>query len=216
VLQHRRGVRRTRRRSAHQMTTPVAAAGLLRSSRSRACSRFLGTVGVLYAGSLVWLNWLENPVIFAVAAGSFGIGACQFISTTWLRVLVGLAGTAVAVACVLIGAVWMAIVGPPMFAVASGVAPGDSDYKAIVIERPDFMDTVWYVSIRQTRGLLSREWPAGCISNDPTSDPSIEQVIWQSPRRLLVSTGNADVVIHVNPRTGKPESPIPHASRVSC
>jgi len=177
----------------------------------------LGTVGVLYDGTLVWLNRLEHPFLFGcVAAGAFGVGVCQLLPTGWLRVLVAVACIAVAGAWGLLGIFVVSVFGMSILPVAAADAPGDREYKAVVHEQPDWIDTVWYVSIRQTRGPLSREWPAGCISNDPTADPSIEHVTWQSPRRLLVTTRNAGITIFVDPRTGKPESPIPSTAKVAC
>jgi hypothetical protein len=49
----------------------------------------MGTVGVLYDGSLLWLNRLEHPFLFGcLATAAFGVGIRQLLSTHWLRTLV--------------------------------------------------------------------------------------------------------------------------------
>lgn len=80
----------------------------------------------------------------------------------------------------------------------------------------DVIDTLWTVYVRQTRGVLSREWRAGCVSSDATGDGSIEAVQWQSPRHLVAFTANSSISVSIDPRTGKPHSPIPIYSREGC
>jgi hypothetical protein len=176
----------------------------------------LGTIGVLYNGNLVWINRLEHPFIFGcIAAAAFGVGVVEFIPWAWLRFLIGLASGLVVLGWAMVASivfVWGGISWP----VASADAPGDGGYQAVVYEQLDVIDTLWTVSIQQTRGLLSREWHAGCISNDATADSSIEYVQWQSPRHLAVYTANSSIFISVDPRTGKPQSPIPITAREAC
>lgn len=176
----------------------------------------LGTIGVLYDGNLVWINRHEHPFILGcIAAVMFGAGLVQYIPWRWLRVLTGLTSGLVALAWLMVGGLlflWGAVSWP----VASADAPGDHDYQAVVYEQPDVIDTLWTVSIQQTRGLLSRQWLAGCISNDATADSAIENVVWQSPNHLLVTTANAGIDIYVDPRTGKPEPRARWMARAGC
>jgi hypothetical protein len=179
----------------------------------------LGSIGVLYTGNLVWLNNLEHPFIFGcVAAGLFAVGIDHLEDESWMHMLTGflsvVAMTGLAMAWGLIGLLWTAMVGTHQ--VASADAPGDSDYQAVVIEQNDVIDTLWTVYVSQTRGPLSREWRAGCISSDSTGDSAIEYVQWQSPRHLVVYTANSSIFVSVDPRTGRPQSPIPIHAREAC
>ena len=176
----------------------------------------MGTIGVLYDGNLVWINRLEHPFIFgSIAAAAFGAGLVAFIPWRWLRALTGLASGLVALGWLMIG-VLLIPWGVGSWPIASADAPGESDYQAVVREQHDWIDTFWYVYIQQTRGPLSRQWRAGCISNDATADGSIEAVQWRSARQLVVFTANSSIFISVDPRTGRPRSPIPNYSRESC
>lgn len=175
----------------------------------------LGTVGVLYTGNLVWINRLEHPFVFGcIAAATFGAGLLQLITKRWVRVLVGLISGLGVIGWLCIGVLWLMFAGT--WTVASADAPGDSDYQAVVREGSDLIDTVWYISIQQTRGPLSREWYVGCLSNDLEED-SFEDVSWRSPSRLLVRTAGQTITVPVDPETGKPQSRIiPMAARGSC
>jgi hypothetical protein len=178
----------------------------------------LGSIGVFYKGNLVWINHLEHPFIFGcLAAGLFAVGIDQLEDESWLHMLTGflsvVAMTGLAMVWGLVGLLWTAMVGTHQ--VASADAPGDNDYKAVVVEQNGVIDTVWTVYIRQTHGLLSREWRAGCISNDGTGDSSIEYVQWQSPKYLAVHTANSSIGIAVDQRTGKPQSPS-FSARAGC
>jgi hypothetical protein len=175
----------------------------------------LGTIGVLYDGNLVWINRLEHPFVFGcIAAAAFGAGVVEFLPWQWLRFLIVLGSGLVVLGWFVIGVFWVSLAGT--WQVAGADAPGDREYEAVVREGNDWIDTVWYVHIRQTRGLLSREWLAGCISSDATSGTSIRQVTWQGSSRLFVSTAGAGITIDVDPRTGKPEPPVPDTARESC
>lgn len=176
----------------------------------------LGTIGVLYDGNLVWINRLEHPFIFGcIAAAAFGAGLVQFIPWPWLRILIGLTSGLVVLAWAMV-ANFVYVWGGIRWPVATTDAPGDHDYQAVVYQQPDVIDTLWTVSIQQTRGLLSRQWHAGCISSDVTGDGFIQYVQWRSPRHLLVVTDNSGIFISVDPRTGKPQSPIPITARAGC
>jgi hypothetical protein len=110
----------------------------------------------------------------------------------------------------LTGAPWAMATSTSLIPVATTDAPGDRKYKAVVHQgRGWFGETLYYVSIRQTRGLLSRQWPASCITNDGTDGASLHQVRWQSPTRLGVTVGweGYGITIPVDPRTGKPKPP---------
>jgi hypothetical protein len=179
----------------------------------------LGSIGVLYTGNLVWINSLEHPFVFGcLAAGLFAVGIGQLHEESWLHTLTGFlsAGAMIGlmIAWGLIGVFWTHMFGT--HTVASADAPGDSRYRAVVVEQSAVIDTLWTVYVRQTRGPLSREWRAGCISSDPTGTGSIEYVQWRSPRHLVVYTDNGGISTSVDPRTGKPQSPIPSSARLGC
>jgi hypothetical protein len=175
----------------------------------------MGTVGVLYDGNLVWINRLQHPFIFGcIAAAAFGAGLVAFIPWRGLRVLIGVASGVVVVGWFMLGLLWL-MMGGTVWPVASVDAPGDREYQAVVYEQAVVIDKLWTVSIQQTRGLLSREWPAGCINSDVNDSSSIEDVRWQGPRRLLVTTDHSGILITVDPRTGEPH-PNPVYARVAC
>jgi hypothetical protein len=172
----------------------------------------LGTVGVLYDGSLLWLNRLEHPFLFGcLATAAFGVGMCQLLSTHWLRTLVATASIIVGGGWFLIGLMWGAVAGGTSFIPSATVdAPGDHEYKAVVHMGKSWMSETYYnVSIRQTRGLLSHQWPAGCIRSDDDGSAPLHQVRWQSPSRLWVTLGpeGDGITILVDPRTGRPQPP---------
>ncbi len=174
----------------------------------------MGTVGVLHDGNLVWLNRLAHPFLFGcLATAAFGVGMCQLLSTHWLRNLVAAASIIVGGGWFLIGLMFVSVAGGrSLIPHATADAPGDHEYKAVVHKEQSWMDETYYdVSIRQTRGLLSREWPAGCISGEGLygGTLSIHQVHWQSPTRLRVTLGweGYGITILVDPRTGRPKPP---------
>jgi hypothetical protein len=153
---------------------------------------------------------LAHPFLFGcIAAAAFVAGARQLISTYRLRVAITVATIAVGTAWFCLGFVVVSLFGLPTLPVASVDAPGDREYKAVVHKhRSWFGYAVHEVSIRQTRGLLSREWLAGCISNEGNGWP-LDHVRWEAPSRLWVTVGyeGYGITIAVDPRTGKPKSP---------
>jgi hypothetical protein len=176
----------------------------------------LGTIGVLYDGNLVWVHRLEHPFVFGcIAAAAFGVGVVEFIPWQWLRILIGLGSGLVSVGWLMIGGFFL-MMGGGMWPVASADAPGDGEYQAVVREQDQWIDTLWTVYIQQTRGPLSREWRAGCISSDLSGDGSITAVQWRGPRNLVVFTAHSSIGISVDPRTGRPQSPIPMSARYGC
>lgn len=115
-----------------------------------------------------------------------------------------------AVICVCVAVLWgfvgLYFLGPLLPNEVGRVpAPPGTDYEAVLVEGADWIDTVWYVSIRQTRGLLSREWELGCITDD---DPAhaFKSLTWDGRRTLVVTTQSESARITVNPRTGHPTS----------
>lgn len=167
----------------------------------------MGTLGVLYSGSFVWVDWLlEHPFVYGCfAVLLFGKGLLQLVSARWLKIVIGTATLSVVTGWLLIAAGWWWLTGPP-WPVATAEAPGDSDYEAVVHERYGFLETIWVVSVRQTRGPLSREWAAGCITDEVSEE--FKDVSWSGPGTLLVSTGDYDIVVAVDPTSGKPQDTI--------
>jgi hypothetical protein len=179
----------------------------------------LGAIGVLYTGNLVWINNLEHPFIFGcLAAGLLAVGITQLEDESWWHALTGFLSVGAMIGLMvtwgLVGLFWTGLVGA--HPVASADAPGDSGYKAVVVKQDAVIDTRWTVYVQQTRGLLSREWRAGCISSDLAGNDSIEYVQWRSPRNLVVYTPHGGISTSVDQRTGKPQSPIPSSARSGC
>ena len=179
----------------------------------------LPAIGVLYTGTLVWINNLEHPFIFGcLAAGLLAVGITQLEDESWWHALAGFLSVGAMIGLLvtwgLIGVFWTSMVGAHPVASADG--PDDSGYRAVVVEQDGVIDTLWTVYVRQTRGLLSREWRAGCISSDLVGNGSIEFVEWRNPRDLVVYTPNGGISTSVDPRTGRPQSPIPSSARSGC
>jgi hypothetical protein len=179
----------------------------------------LAMIGVGYDGNLVWINRLEHPFVFGGLV-TVALTAAWMESIPWhrLRFLIGLAGYLAILGGFIIGLFWFVIMwlGGAVWPVATVDAPADSGYQAVVYEQHVVIDKLWTVYIQQTRGLLSREWWAGCISNDVNADPSIEGVRWQGPRQLFVVTATSGIFVSVDPRTGKPKSPTSVYARDAC
>jgi hypothetical protein len=172
----------------------------------------MGTVGVLYDGNLLWLNRLEHPFLFGcLATAAFAVGMRQLLSTHWLRTLVTTATIIVGGGWFLIGLFWAVVAGGTSLIPSATVdAPSDHEYKAVVHMGKSWLGETYYnVTIRQTRGLLSRQWPAGCIRSYDTGRAPLHQVHWQSPTRLRVTMGRKGdgITIRVDPRTGRPKPP---------
>ncbi len=166
----------------------------------------LGIVGVFYDGSYFWVDRLfQHPFLFGcVAAYLCGVGLVQLLNKRWLKILVGLVSLTVVGAWLFVGIFWVAMVGT--HTVETEDAPGD-DYEAVVTKGADWIDTVWYVSIRQNNGLLSREWQVGCLSDDLGAD-TFKGLAWDGPNRLLVTTLGQTITVPIDPRTGKPQDSI--------
>jgi hypothetical protein len=64
----------------------------------------------------------------------------------------------------------------------------DGRFTVVVAEGAAMIDPVWYITIHQNRGLLSRQWHAGCLNGD---DPANEYdtVSWTGPNTVEVRTG---------------------------
>ena len=66
------------------------------------------------------------------------------------------------------------------------------------------IDPAYVVTIRQSRGLLSRQWPAGCLDGDVPSD-GYASMDWTSDRELSVRTVDGRVLsVRVDLGTGQP------------
>lgn len=141
---------------------------------------------------------LDHPVVLGVAAVClFGAALCHFTTRGWLRFLVGFATACAAVTEAALS--WYLFANDPVL-LSTSVAPGRSDVRAIVEVSDGVVDQVWTVSVRQNRGLLSREWEVG--STCYTSP----RVRWEGPSRLVVETSSGSEVIAVDPDTGQPEN----------
>jgi hypothetical protein len=87
-------------------------------------------------------------------------------------------------------------------------APGDAPYTAVVSEGTAVIDPVWVVSIRQSRGILSREWQVGCLDGDAPQD-GYKGMIWLSPTELSIRTEDGrQLSVQVDDDSGQPRNPI--------
>jgi hypothetical protein len=167
-----------------------------------AASLLLAGLGAVGAAGLVHLvllrGLLDHPLLLGSAAVClFGVALCHFTTRGWLRFLLGLAA-----ACLTAGLALGGFLSAGSAAVtATAAAPGNSDVRAIVEVNDGVsdIDQVWTVSVRQDRGLLSREWEVGrtCYSS-----PSVR---WEGSSRLVVEIGSSSTFIAVDPDTGQPE-----------
>lgn len=155
----------------------------------------IGDAGLVHL--LLVRRVLEHTLVLGVAAVClFGAALCHFTTRGWLRFLVGFATACIACAGLALG--WY-LSGGGDVVTSTAAAPGMSNVRAVVEVNDGVIDQIWTVSVRQDRGLLSREWEVGrtCYTSP--------RVRWEGSSRLIVETSDSSAVIAVDPDTGKPE-----------
>ncbi len=172
-----------------------------------------GVLGVGYAGPFFHVRTaFDHPFVFGCAAALMMAGAVSFL-VPWRWVAGSTAVLCVGVAAVWGLAGWYFVGSLPPEHTTLAAAPDESGYEVIKTRGSDgWFDSAWYLSIRQTRGLLSREFELGCLSND---DPStaLKSVTWAGSGTLVVSTPSRAVRVRVDSDTGRP---ISHSDIWNC
>ena len=81
----------------------------------------------------------------------------------------------------------------------------DADYR-LVVHQGGFFDPIYFLSIEQQTGPLSRSWYVGCLDGDYDW---IEEARWESPGLFLARTSGEDepIRIQVDPASGQPLEP---------
>jgi hypothetical protein len=67
----------------------------------------------------------------------------------------------------------------------------DARLTAVVTEGAAMIDPVWHLTVRQNRGLLSRQWDIGCLNGDDPAN-AYESLTWTSPTTIEVRTGGGE------------------------
>lgn len=187
----------------------------LRIVVQRAAGGFLAAAGL--AAAAAWalrrneirfvvyeaLPWPSGPWL-AVSLLAFGAALAFPLPRVRRKVLVilGCAGGAAAVLWLMAAPLTGAGRGSED---ASYPAPGAATYRLVVHEGGVF-DPIFFLSIEQQRGLLSRSWYVGCLDGD---DDWIEEAGWGSPEMFWArTTGEEETIqIHVDPTSGRPVEP---------
>jgi hypothetical protein len=108
---------------------------------------------------------------------------------------------AVAIAWALLGTAFAWSLGPNIV-VAEEESP-NGRYAVVVEEQDGPLETYWHVSIRQTSGVLAREWNLGCLDGDNPA-VSFRRAKWASSGRLRLKLLEHEVEVPVETNTGEP------------
>lgn len=165
----------------------------------------LATFVVLFLGSFAQLGpAFAHPIgLGCVSLLLVAAATSYLVPWRWL-------GTGVVVICGLVAIMWV-VVGMfflgPRFAYEAGhvSAPGAAGYEALRVERFATFDREWNISIQQTRGLLSRRWQLGCITDDAPAH-RLKSLRWEGPETLVIITPSEKARISVDTETGAPTS----------
>lgn len=168
------------------------------------CLVGLGVFGYYNPSHLMLVDrLLDHVFVFGVAAVLIAAwGLTRALRRQWLSSVVWLVALVVAMMWVVVGAFTSALSSPgPIVAVAAPHA----DYQVTVRATSDgVIDPAWAFSIRQTNGVLAKEWEIGCISGD-NPNYSFEGVHWVDANTLIVSLFQEEVIVKVESNSGEPE-----------
>jgi hypothetical protein len=165
------------------------------------------TVGVLVGERYVWADRLLNH--------PFGFGVLAWVLLS--AVLIGRLRPGLVQAVLFTGALCGGLVLAGAGVLSSGVglpsageeaaAPGASWF-AVAAPYTKVIDPAHALTIRQSRGLLSKQWPAGCLNGDAPGD-GYASMGWVSDRELHVRTADGRVLsVRVDPGTGQPQNQV--------
>lgn len=167
------------------------------------------SLGTVNPGGYVWVErLLHHPFLFGVAVCALLIGAIGG------RVQ---AGRPRAVMTIVAAGLSVPLLGVLMVAldlvslrlldeVRRVTAPHSAPYTAVVSHGSRAMDPVWVVSIRQSRGVLSRAWPAACL-NGYAADDGYQGMTWVRPTQLSIRTVDGrQLSVRVDQNSGQPRN----------
>lgn len=148
------------------------------------------------------LPWPNGPWL-AVSLMAFGAALLLSIALFWRTTLVIL-GCACGAAAVLwlMAAPW---IGAGRGSEDQSYPAPDASYR-LVVHEGGFFDPIYFLSIEQQAGPLSRSWYVGCLDGDYDW---IEEAGWESPSLFAASTSGEDepIRIQVDPASGQPLEP---------
>lgn len=138
--------------------------------------------------------WLAGSLLV------FALALMLPIPAIWRTVLVGLG-------C---GGIAAGLLGGSF--IGAGRGDEDASYPVaqasyrLVVHRGGFFDPIYFLSVEQQSGPLSRSWYLGCLDGDYDW---IEEARWEQPGLFrMVTSGEEHVIqIRVNPTTGRPLDP---------
>jgi hypothetical protein len=145
-------------------------------------------------------RWLDHVFVYGVVAAlMFGLGLTILLPRV-PRVLIATLVVLVALPWAALGALESEF-SPEDLAIARAPVGLGSDYEAVArAVSSGVIDPAWTISVRQTGGLLAREWQACYIEENP----QFASLRWESRTRLVVTTSQGDVSIRVRARDGHP------------
>lgn len=167
-------------------------------------------VGAANPGGYVWVGrLLHHPFLFGLAVSALLIAAIVGrIRTSGTRTVVSIVAGTLSVAALTGLMVVLDLVSLGLDEVGQISAPDDAPYTAVVSQGTNLIDPVWVVSIRQSRGVLSREWRVGCLNSDAAED-GYQDMTWVSPSQLSIRTVDGRrLSVQIDTNSGQPKNHI--------
>lgn len=141
-------------------------------------------------------SWFAAAVVLTM----WTVAGARLLKRRWLRLLTATVGAVAVLAVSAIGLLhfWL----EPVRGAAKVAAPSER-YSVVVEEGAWGIDTVWRVSVRQSRGLLSREWDVGCLNGDYPPH-SFRAARWQYDETVVLITAGRRALVRVDTESGRP------------
>jgi hypothetical protein len=169
-----------------------------------------GVLGVFNPGHFVWVErLLDHPFVFGVVAALSLARACwMLIPWPWVEVPLVVAAGVVALLWGLLGVVFFSVFDEPEVLSLPAPEGAGASYELVVRQGDDdIIDVGWMLTIRQTDGLLAREWDLGCMTNDAGWKPA-HKIRWLDRGHLVVQSDVGGAFnVDVDPESGEPVSP---------
>lgn len=164
-------------------------------------------IGYFFAADYVWADRLFGHYV-ALGGGAWLLGGLSVVRAARPHTRIAIALTMLFVtssALLLIGGASFAVLDSGREVV--GVAPSpDGRATAVITAEPWAIDTVYRVTIRENRGLLARQWYAGCLNGDDPAD-AYDSMRWTGPTTLALRTGDGrELQLRTDRGTSRPQN----------
>ncbi|MBO9522978.1 MAG: hypothetical protein J7518_15710 [Nocardioidaceae bacterium] len=136
----------------------------------------LGLVGLRGADRYVVIDrFLGQPfALLLVATPALAASAVCLLRPLWLSLVIAISG--LGVGCWFFGLGMLFTSG---YDERQATRSPHGDYEAVLGNEPAFVDPIFSVRVRQTRGLLARQWTIGC-------DEFVNKLRWDGPDTLVL------------------------------